>query len=133
MATMTGVTRRTADVSKQNQLERYGFLFMRLTGSGLLVLAVGHMLIQHVLNSSGNLTIQFVAGQWNSWGWKTYDMLLLIFAITHGFNGLRGILEDYIHSDSTMRWIKWVLVVLAIITIVWAGIAISTFDATKFN
>jgi succinate dehydrogenase / fumarate reductase membrane anchor subunit len=133
MATMTGVTRRTADVSKQNQLERYGFLFMRLTGSGLLVLAVGHMLIQHVLNSSGNLTIQFVAGQWNSWGWKTYDMLLLIFAITHGFNGLRGILEDYIHSDSTMRWIKRVLVVLAIITIVWAGIAISTFDATKFN
>ena len=133
MATVTGVTQRTADVSKQNQLERYAFLFMRLTGSGLLILAVGHMLIQHVLNSSGNLTIQFVAGQWNSWGWKTYDMLLLVFAITHGFNGLRGILEDYIHSDSTMLWVKRFLVVLAIITIIWAGIAISTFDPSKFN
>jgi succinate dehydrogenase / fumarate reductase membrane anchor subunit len=133
MATISGVTKRTADVSNQNQLERYAFLFMRLTGSGLLILAVGHMLIQHVLNSSGNLTIQFVAGQWNSWGWKAYDMLLLVFAITHGFNGLRGILEDYIHSDTTMMWIKRVLVVFCIITIIWAGFAISTFDPSKFN
>jgi succinate dehydrogenase / fumarate reductase membrane anchor subunit len=133
MATISGVTRRTADVSKQNQLERYGYLFMRLTGCGLLILAVGHMLIQHVLNSSGNLTIQFVAEQWNSWGWKTYDMLLLIFAITHGFNGFRGILEDYIHNDTTMLWIKRLLLVFCIITIVWAGFAISTFDPSKFN
>ena len=133
MATITGVTERTADVSEQNQLERYAFLFMRLTGSGLLFLAVGHMLIQHVLNSSGNLTIQFVAQQWNSWGWKTYDMFLLVFAITHGFNGLRGVLEDYIHSDSTMLWVKRILFVFAIITIIWAGIAISTFDPSKFN
>jgi succinate dehydrogenase / fumarate reductase membrane anchor subunit len=133
MATISGVTKRTADVSNQNQLERYAFLFMRLTGCGLLILAVGHMLIQHVLNSSGNLTIQFVAGQWNSWGWKTYDMLLLIFAISHGFNGLRGVLEDYIHNDTTMLWIKRFLLVFCIITIIWAGFAISTFDPGKFN
>ena len=133
MATITGVTQRTADVSEQNQLERYAFLLMRLTGSGLLILAVGHMMIQHVLNSSGNLTIQFVAEQWNSWGWKAYDMLLLVFAITHGFNGLRGVLEDYIHSDSTMMWVKRILVVFCIITIIWAGFAISTFDPSKFN
>lgn len=133
MATISGVTQRTADVSNQNQLERYAFLFMRLTGSGLLILAVGHMLIQHVLNSSGNLTILFVRDQWNSWGWKTYDMLLLIFAIAHGFNGLRGVLEDYIHNDTTMLWIKRVLFVFCIITIIWAGFAISTFDPSKFN
>ncbi|MBK7895997.1 MAG: hypothetical protein IPJ90_14205 [Anaerolineaceae bacterium] len=34
----------------------------------LLILAVGHTMIQHVLNSSGNLTLLFVAEQWNSWG-----------------------------------------------------------------
>lgn len=133
MATVSGVTNRTADVSNQNQLERYTFLFMRLTGSGLLILAVGHMLIQHVLNSSGNLTIQFVAAQWNNWGWKAFDMLLLIFAISHGFNGLRTILEDFIHNETTMRWIRRFLLVFCIITIIWAGIAISTFDPSKFN
>lgn len=133
MATVSGVTQRTADVSNQNQIERYTFLFMRLTGSGLLFLAVGHMLIQHVLNSSGNLTIQFVANQWNSWGWKTYDLLLLIFAISHGFNGLRTVLEDYIHNERTMTWIRRFLFVFTVITIIWAGIAISAFDASKFN
>lgn len=133
MATVSGVTHRTADVSNQNQLERYAYLFMRLTGAGLLILAVGHMLIQHVLNSSGNLTIQFVAAQWNDWGWKTYDMLLLVFAISHGFNGLRGVLEDYIHNDTTMMWIKRILLVFCILTIIWAGFAISTFDPSKFN
>ncbi|MBK9054107.1 MAG: hypothetical protein IPL78_25295 [Chloroflexi bacterium] len=55
-------------------MERYAYLFMRMSGVALLVLAVGHMLIQHVLNSSGNLTL-FVAEQWNSWGWKACDML----------------------------------------------------------
>jgi succinate dehydrogenase / fumarate reductase, membrane anchor subunit len=133
MATVTGVTQRTADVSNQNQIERYTFLFMRLTGSGLLFLAVGHMLIQHVLNSSGNLTIQFVAAQWNSWGWKTYDLLLLIFAVSHGFNGLRTVLEDYIHNERTMTWIRRFLFVFTIITIIWAAIAISAFDPSKFN
>lgn len=132
MATITGVTNRTADISNQNQLERYAYLFMRLTGAGLLILAVGHMLIQHVLNHSSNLTIQFVAEQWNSWGWKTYDMLLLIFAISHGFNGLRGVLEDYIHNETTMMWIRRVLFVFCVITIIWAGFAISTFDPGKF-
>lgn len=133
MATISGVTTRTANISNQNQLERYAYLLMRLTGSGLLILAVGHMLIQHVLHSSGNLTIQFVAGQWDSWGWKAYDMLLLIFAISHGFNGLRNVLEDYIHNDATMLWVKRFLFVFCIITIVWAGFAISTFDPSKFN
>lgn len=133
MATISGVTQRTADVSNQNQIERYTFLFMRLTGSGLLILAVGHMLIQHVLNSSSNLTIQFVADQWNSWGWKSYDMLLLIFAISHGFNGLRTVLEDYIHNETTMTWIRRILFVFCVITIIWAGFAISSFDPSKFN
>jgi succinate dehydrogenase / fumarate reductase membrane anchor subunit len=99
---------------------------MRLSGAALLILAVGHMMIQHVLNSSQNLTLQFVADQWSSWGWKVYDMLLLFFAITHGFNGLRNVLEDYIHNRNAVKWINRGLVVFTILTIIWAGIAIST-------
>ena len=53
------ITVRTIEV--QSNRERYAYLFMRLSGVGLLVLAVGHMVIQHILNSSANLTIQFVA------------------------------------------------------------------------
>lgn len=128
MAQLTGTTRRT--VSVYSNFERTAFVFMRLSGAALLILAVGHMLIQHVLNSTANLTLQFVALQWNSWGWKVYDMLLLAFAITHGINGLRGVLEDYIHNQQVIRVINIILAIFVVASILWAGVAISAFDAS---
>ncbi|PJF37535.1 MAG: succinate dehydrogenase, partial [Phototrophicales bacterium] len=98
----------------QSNFERTAFMFMRMSGIALLILAVGHMLIQHVLNTTANLTLMFVAEQWNSWGWKAYDFLLLLFAIPHGVNGLRNILEDYIHNESTMRVINIVLAIFVV-------------------
>ena len=114
----------------QSPLERYGYLFMRLTGVALLFLAVGHMVIQHVLNDVHSLTLEFVRQQWSSWGWRAYDLLLLIFAISHGFNGLRTVLEDYIHGESALRTIRWVLLIIVIITILWSAVAIISFDPT---
>lgn len=125
-----GVTIRQVQV--ESNRERYAYMFMRLSGVGLLVLAVGHMVIQHILNSSANLTIQFVAEQWNSWGWKTYDLLLLAFAIPHGVNGLRNVLEDYVHNETAVKWINIVLAIFVVATLLWAGYAIMRFDATPF-
>lgn len=105
---------------------------MRMSGIALLILAVGHMVIQHVLNSTANLTIQFVAAQWNSWGWKAYDLLLLAFAFTHGINGLRQVLEEYVHNQSAMKWITYILAAFIVVTLLWAGYAIFNFDATPF-
>lgn len=131
MSTLTGttsrITRRTVQISN---LERLAFLFMRLSGVALLILAVGHMLIQHVLNSSHSLTLQFVAQQWNSWGWKAYDMLLLAFAIMHGVNGFRNVVADYVHGEGVMRTITVILIIFIIATLLWAGFAIARFDAT---
>ncbi|MCA9971633.1 MAG: hypothetical protein KC425_15520 [Anaerolineales bacterium] len=131
MTTVSGVTHRKVQV--QPNVERFGFLFMRTSGVALLILAVGHMLIQHVLNDVHNLTLQFVAMQWDSWGWKAYDMLLLAFAFSHGINGLRNVLGDYIHNRRTMRTISIVLAVFVVITLIWAGFAIASFDATSVS
>ncbi|PID84759.1 MAG: succinate dehydrogenase [Chloroflexi bacterium] len=123
---VTGITRRKVKV--QSNFERNAFLFMRVSGVLLLFFAVGHMMLQHVLNSSTHLSIQFVAERWNDWGWKVYDMLLLVFAYLHGINGLRNILEDYIHDRGTMKAINIVLAVFAVVTIIVAGFAIAAFD-----
>ena len=114
-------------VQVRSNFERYAFLFMRLTGVLLLFLAVGHMMIQHVLNDVHNLTLEFVRQQWSSWGWRAYDLMLLVFAISHGFNGLRQVLEDYIHNRQRVRVINWVLAVVMVITILWSAVAIFTF------
>jgi succinate dehydrogenase / fumarate reductase membrane anchor subunit len=122
----SNITRRKVQV--KFNFERYAFLFMRMSGLALLILAVGHMMIQHVLNSSGNLTLIFVAEQWNSWGWKAYDIFLLLFAIPHGINGLRNVLEDYIHNPRTMKTINIILTIFVVATVIWAAVGISLFD-----
>ncbi|MFL7840006.1 MAG: succinate dehydrogenase [Candidatus Promineifilaceae bacterium] len=126
-----GITRRSVKI--QGNFERNAFMFMRLSGIALLILAVGHMMIQHVLNSSTNLTIQFVAEQWNTWGWKLFDFLLLIVAVSHGVNGFRNILEDYVHNKTAVKWIGILLLIFVVATILWAGYAIWRFDSTPFS
>lgn len=115
-------------IKRQSNFERRAFLFMRLSGVLLLLLAVGHMLLQHVLRDVHSLTLQTVQDIWRSWGWRAYDLLLLIFAITHGFNGLRQVLEDYIHNPRTVKLTQRILVVVIIVTIIWSAIAIFSFN-----
>ncbi|MFT5193794.1 MAG: succinate dehydrogenase / fumarate reductase membrane anchor subunit [Cellvibrionaceae bacterium] len=118
----------TKTIVLKRNFERYAYLFMRLSGIGLLFLAVGHVLIQLILNDVHNLTLEFVREQWSSWGWRAYDSLLLILAVPHGYNGLRNILEDYIHNEVLMKWITRLLLVFVVITVVWSLIAIITFQ-----
>ena len=132
---MAAITEKTSDrmtvrrVQIEGNRERYAWLFMRLSGVAMLVLAVGHMVIQHVLNSSTNLTLQFVAVQWSSWGWKAYDIFLLWMAIPHGIRGLFNILSDYVHNPSLKRTIGILLTLFVVATVIWATIAISLFDS----
>ncbi len=118
----------TRHIKPQSNLERWAFLFMRLSGIMLLLLAVGHLLLQHVFRDVHNLTLQVVQDIWRSWGWRAYDLLLLGFAVIHGFNGLRQVLEDYIHNPSTVKIIKWILVAAIITTIIWSAVAIFSFN-----
>lgn len=118
----------TRHIRPRSNIERYAFLFMRLSGVLLLLLAVGHMLLQHVFRDVHNLTLQVVVDVWRSWGWRAYDLLLLIFAITHGFNGLRQVLEDYIHNPRTARIVSRVIVILIVVTIIWSAVAIFSFN-----
>ncbi len=119
-------------VKLERSYERYLWLFMRLSGVAMLFLAVGHMVIQHLVNSSANLTIQFVAAQWSTWGWKTFDILLLWMAIPHGIRGLFNILSDYIHNAGARRILGIVLGLFVVATVIWATIAIALFDSTRF-
>jgi succinate dehydrogenase / fumarate reductase membrane anchor subunit len=118
----------TRYVKPRSNFERYAFLFMRLSGIALLLLAVGHMLLQHVLRDVHDLTLQVVQDVWRSWGWRAYDLLLLTFAITHGLNGLRQILEDYVHDPRKVKVVGRLVLIVVIITIIWSAVAIFAFN-----
>jgi succinate dehydrogenase / fumarate reductase membrane anchor subunit len=119
-------------IKPQSSFERYAFLFMRLSGIALLLLAVGHMLLQHIIRDVHSLNLTTVQEVWRSWGWRVYDLLLLVFALTHGFNGLRQVLEDYVHHPGKVKVVKYMLIGITIVSIIWAAVAIFSFnpDAT---
>ena len=125
MSTMQGVTRRK--VAVPGNKERSAFMFMRMTGLLLLFLAVGHMMLQHIINDVHDLELAFVIEQWSSWGQRIIDLLLLVFALSHGMNGLRNVLGDYIHKPGTMKAVSTALAAFLIITLIVAGLAIITF------
>ncbi len=123
----TAQNKTTKNVETRSNFERYAYLFMRLSGISLLLLAVGHVIINLVLTGVHNLSLQLVADRWSSWGWRVYSMLLLIFAVTHGYNGLRNILADYIHNEKAMKAINVFLVIFIIVTIGWSTVALISF------
>lgn len=79
-------------------LELYAWLFMRVSGILLLLLALGHLTIMHLINNVDSINYAFVAGRWANPLWRLYDWLLLILALVHGFNGVRVMVDDYVRS-----------------------------------
>jgi succinate dehydrogenase / fumarate reductase membrane anchor subunit len=121
-------SRTIRNVRVKSNFERRAFMFMRSSGLILLVLAVFHTTFQLIINNVHNLTVQFVAEQWSSWGWRLFSLLLLFFAVSHGINGLRNILEDYIHNRSVMKVINILLLIFLVVTIAFSAYAIAVAD-----
>ena len=120
------VTTRKVKVTRN--FERTAYLFMRLSGILLLWLAVSHVFLQLVLSDVHDLNVSVVADNWSNWGRRLSEWLLLIFSLSHGLNGLRNVLEDYIHNDGVIKAIRGVMVAFFVITIVVVSYAIFTFD-----
>ena len=98
--------------------ERLWWYFMRISGLILVVMALGHMLIMHVLVqlSGREVNFAFVSSRWGNPFWRIYDLVLLLLALTHGVNGTRIIIGDYVRNR-TLR--KGLVALLAAMTVVW--------------
>lgn len=106
--------------------------------SGLLV-DDGGALIGNGLNDSGT-SVEFVAERWGFlWNgiaiWKVYDIALLALVVTHGFNGLRYVLTDYVGDNPLLhRTVIYFCTIGAIVLLVQGGWALlSSIDQTKME
>ncbi|HLY36102.1 MAG TPA: succinate dehydrogenase [Candidatus Limnocylindria bacterium] len=98
--------------------ERFMWYFMRLSGLALVILAMGHMIIMHVLVqlSGQEVNFAFVTSRWGTPFWRIYDFLLLVLALIHGVNGTRIVLGDFVRRGGLRTTL---LVGLAAVTVVW--------------
>ena len=85
------------------------WLFMRVSGLLLIFLALFHMFWLHFVISVEKITFDTIVARWtgpHAVLWRTFDLLLLAFAFTHGVNGLRNVLDDYFHSPGWRAFLK---------------------------
>ena len=115
-------------------LELWTWLFMRISGLVLLVLAVGHVLIMH-LPSGGvsRINFGFVATRWESPLWRTWDWALLVLALIHGINGLRVITLDYVRPVGARFAINMLFYTLGFVLFVLGTVIVFTFDPAKWG
>jgi succinate dehydrogenase / fumarate reductase membrane anchor subunit len=91
---------------------------MRLSALLLVPLVWTHVVIQDMLVGVHAINLDYVALRWASLGWRVYDAFLLCFAFAHGTNGLRQVLEDYIHGQTARRVLR------ALLFLFWLGITL---------
>jgi succinate dehydrogenase / fumarate reductase cytochrome b subunit len=108
--------------------DRLVWLFLRVSGVLLVILAGGHIIITHYLNVPSDTTFDFVAGRWANPLWRTFDWLLLMTALWHGVFGLRYSVTDYLRRPGWRILGHAVIWVLGFIFTAIGTVTIFTFS-----
>jgi succinate dehydrogenase / fumarate reductase membrane anchor subunit len=141
MATGTKTLIRTRTASR---FELYAWFVTRVTGILLMLMAAFSLVYANLVGGPSNLyaaaqmrwaffPIQFhvqstsleVTPSFSNPFWQVFCFALILFAATHGVNGLRVVLEDYIRRPLLMAWIRaillglWLCIVLAAIFLIF--------------
>lgn len=127
--------------------EYFMWIFTRLSGVGMILLAIVGMVSAFILgartqvnlptlmrwtffpnpNHVINSNIPDVAVGWANAFWQIMQMLIVIFGATHGFNGLRIVVEDFTGHSAYRPLLRgvvfllWIFVLIAAIYVILAS------------
>lgn len=110
--------------------ETFSWYFFRISGVLLIFLVIIHLLIMHVTTDVACTTYQFVAMRYDNPLWRLYDWLLLTLALLHGMNGLRVVIDDYVHKRGARLTLMSVAGTLTLIFFMLGTITLITFQHT---
>ncbi|MBV8822264.1 MAG: succinate dehydrogenase, hydrophobic membrane anchor protein [Ktedonobacteraceae bacterium] len=113
--------------------ETFSWYFLRISGIVLLVLVIVHLVIMHAANDVSCTTYQFVAFRYANPLWRLFDWLLLTLSLTHGMNGLRIVVDDYVHPVTVRFFVLSALAVLLLIFFMLGTITLITFQPVVGN
>ncbi len=130
MTTDTLAAPRTPAVRRRGaNLEKWGWIYMRVSGVLLVVLIFGHLFVNLMMGEGiHGLDFAFVAGKFASPFWQWWDVLMLWLALIHGANGMRTIVNDYVTTPGLRRALVAALWISAAFLIVLGTLVVFTFD-----
>jgi succinate dehydrogenase / fumarate reductase membrane anchor subunit len=115
---------------KGAQWEKRAWIFMRVSGAVLLVMILGHLMVNLVLPENGvkSINFAFVAGKWADPFWQIYDAIMLWLALIHGTNGMRTLVNDYAEREWVRKTLNIALWSVAAILLILGTLVVTTFD-----
>jgi len=134
MATVEDIYRKHKPKSfeadrRPSNTEVWWWFFMRISGVVLVFLVLIHVYVMHVVGAGvERVDFAFVVERWDSIGWKSFDWIMLFLALLHGGNGLRIIIDDYVHSAGLRTAIKGSLYAVIVILMIMGTAVIVTFN-----
>ena len=112
-----------------SNIELYGWFFMRISALVLAAMAVFHLVYMHIVIGVDAINFDIIAQRWQSPGWRLFDLFLLTFGWLHGANGMRVVVDDYIHPQGWKVLVKSLLYVVTFVLIVLGAYVIFTFKS----
>ena len=122
------ISRRGVPVQPGSRFELYAWLFMRVSGLVLILMAVFHFLYMHFYIQVDSINFDVIALRWRHPCWRVYDFVLLALGFTHGINGARVVLEDYL-PKRLRRAVLTVLLLLYLALVLMGAFIIFTFQS----
>ena len=120
---------RAAVRRKGPNLEKAGWIYMRVSGVLLIVLIFGHLFVNLMVGDGiSALDFAFVAGKFANPFWQIWDVLMLWLAFIHGTNGMRTIVNDYVTNAKVRKVLVTSLWVVAGFMILLGTLVVFTFD-----
>ena len=109
--------------------EKWGWIYMRVSGALLVILIFGHLFV-NLYSGEGikQIDFAFVAGKWANPFWQVYDVLLLWLALIHGTNGMRTIVNDYTSREGIRKTLVWSLWGVCAVLVTLGTLVVFTFD-----
>lgn len=92
---LTGQAKRSP---RHGRPSRSTYVLIRGTGLLLVVLALGHFALTHIITDVAETDGGFIGRRWANVGWVIWDAALLLAALAHAGAGLRAIIRDYAPS-----------------------------------
>lgn len=124
--TSFGITARPAAGS--TSWETFSWYFFRISGVGLIFLALIHVFLNHIANDVSATNYDYIAARYANPFWRVYDLLLLTLALLHGLNGLRIVCDDYIKAHGTRLVVQSALFLVAVTFWLMGTMTIITFQ-----
>jgi len=112
----------------------WSWFFMRVSGIILVFLVLFHLLWMHLYIGLDNITYETIVNRWTGplgAFWRMYDLIMLVFAFTHGMNGVRWVIEDYVRHQGWRLALTSALAVVYVVVLLLGAYIIFAFPVVE--